>query len=150
MTFASKPCAGAAALLAGAAVVLAGPACAQPAAGHTLKATLTGAAETPAGDPHGGGTATLRVDPGKGQVCYDLQVHKIAKPTMAHIHKGAPGEAGPVVVALKAPNEAGASSGCAEAQGAVLTDILQNPAAYYVNVHNGPFPGGAVRGQLSQ
>jgi hypothetical protein len=27
--------------------------------------------------------------------------------------------------------------------------IAANPANYYVNVHNAPFPGGAVRGQLA-
>ncbi|MBA3400981.1 MAG: CHRD domain-containing protein [Actinobacteria bacterium] len=27
--------------------------------------------------------------------------------------------------------------------------IIDHPEQYYVNVHNAPFPGGAVRGQLS-
>ena len=29
-----------------------------------------------------------------------------------------------------------------------VAQILANPAAYYVNVHNADYPGGAVRGQL--
>ena len=31
----------------------------------------------------------------------------------------------------------------------LLKDILRNPENYYVNVHNAPFPNGAVRGQLA-
>ena len=30
----------------------------------------------------------------------------------------------------------------------IVADILANPAAYYVNVHTGEFPDGAIRGQL--
>jgi hypothetical protein len=139
----------ASALIAFGATGLAGPAWAQAAA-QKLTATLSGPAETPAGDPHGAGTASVRVDPDKGQVCYELHVSKIAPANMAHIHKGPPGQAGPVAIPLKAPDKTGKSSGCAPADRAVLTDLLQNPGAYYVNVHNAAFPGGAVRGQLSK
>ena len=31
----------------------------------------------------------------------------------------------------------------------LLKDIIRNPENYYVNVHNAPFPNGAVRGQLA-
>ena len=31
----------------------------------------------------------------------------------------------------------------------LLKDIIRNPENYYVNVHNTPFPNGAVRGQLA-
>jgi hypothetical protein len=151
MTFASRNFAGvAAALIALGATSLASQAVAQTSSSHTFKTTLTGPAETPPGDPHGAGTATLHVEPSKGQVCYDLRVSKIATATMAHIHKGAAGQAGPVVVPLKAPDAAGKSSGCAQADSKVLADIVQNPSDYYVNVHNAPYPGGAVRGQLSK
>jgi hypothetical protein len=29
-----------------------------------------------------------------------------------------------------------------------VQSIVADPASFYVNVHNGDFPGGAVRGQL--
>jgi hypothetical protein len=133
-----------------AAAGLASQSYAAAASGHALKATLTGAAETPPGDPKGAGTATLKVDPAKGEVCYTLEVSKIASATMAHIHKGAAGAAGPVAVPLKAPDASGKVSDCAKADAAVLNEILKTPSDYYVNVHNAQYPGGAVRGQLKK
>jgi hypothetical protein len=52
-------------------------------------------------------------------------------------------------VALDAP-KTGAAKGCKTADAAVVKAIMQNPADYYVNVHNAAFPKGAVRGQLSK
>lgn len=119
--------------------------------GRPLSTHLSGAAEKPnPGDTDGAGHAALRVNIGQSEVCYELMVEKIATATMAHIHKGAPDAAGPVVIPLTAPDAAGKSSGCAKADAAVVKDILQNPAAYYVNVHNAEFPAGALRGQLSK
>ena len=119
--------------------------------GRPLSAHLTGAAEKPAaGDPDGGGHATLRVNVGQSQVCYDLMVEKIATATMAHIHKAGPDAAGPVVVSLTAPDASGKSSACVTADAALVKDILQNPGAYYVNIHNADFRAGAVRGQLTK
>jgi CHRD domain len=31
----------------------------------------------------------------------------------------------------------------------LFADIIENSADYYVNLHNSDFPGGAIRGQLS-
>jgi hypothetical protein len=122
------------------------------AAGAKLTATLTGAAEAPGpGDANGSGVANVRVQPGKGRLCFDIQVSGIQLPaTMAHIHEAPPGVAGPVVVTLAAPDADGTSSGCLSGLSRpLLRDIAQNPGDYYVNVHNEPFPAGAVRGQLA-
>jgi hypothetical protein len=129
---------------------LAGAAGAQE-GGRPLSAHLTGAAEKPnPGDPDGAGHATFRVNVGQKQVCYDLMVEKIAPATMAHIHKGSATEAGPPVITLATPGADGKAKDCATADEAVVKDILQNPANYYVNVHNAEFRPGAVRGQLSK
>jgi hypothetical protein len=119
--------------------------------GRPLSAHLTGAAEKPAaGDPDGAGHATFKVNVGQNQVCYDLMVEKIAAATMAHIHKAPATSAGPPVLTLQTPGADGKSKACASADAALVKDILQNPDAYYVNVHNSEFPAGAVRGQLSK
>lgn len=133
-----------------AAAALAAPAIAED-GGRPLSAHLTGAAEKPnPGDPDGAGHATFKVNVGQTQVCYDLMVEKIASATMAHIHKAPATAAGPPVMTLQTPGADGKSKGCATADAAVVKDILQNPDAYYVNVHNAEFPAGAVRGQLSK
>lgn len=119
--------------------------------GRPLSAHLTGAAEKPTpGDTDGAGQASFHVNVGQSEVCYELMVEKIAASTMAHIHKAGPDAAGPVAIPLTAPDASGKSSGCAKADATVVKDILQNPGAYYVNVHNAEFPAGAVRGQLTK
>jgi hypothetical protein len=119
--------------------------------GRPLSAVLTGAAEVPGpGDPDGSGTAFITLNPGLGEICFELSVTGIAPATAAHIHLAPVGVAGPVVVPL-APPSSGVSSGCISGlprEG--VKAILQDPAAYYVNVHNAEYPAGALRGQLSK
>jgi hypothetical protein len=124
---------------------------AQTGQGKELAAvTLTGATEVPGpGDSDGSGTVKLTVNPEKGEVCYDLTVGNIQEATAAHIHEGAAGKEGPVKVGLDAP-KTGAAKGCKSADAALVQAILENPANYYVNVHNAEFPKGAVRGQLAK
>lgn len=114
----------------------------------TLTATLSGAEEVPGpGDSTATGAATVTL--GDGQLCYTLKVTGLASPTAAHIHKAAAGKAGDVVVPLETP-ENGSSEGCAKAASDVISGISKNPADYYVNVHDGAHPAGAIRGQLSK
>ena len=119
--------------------------------GVKLSTTLTGAAEVPGpGDPDGAGTASIRLRVGQGQVCHSITVSNITLPaSAAHIHRGAAGVAGPVVVTLITPDADGSVAGCVAAPRALVKEILKNPAAFYVNVHTSDFPAGAVRGQLS-
>lgn len=131
------------------AALLAGPGFAQD-GGRKLTVALTGAAEVPGpGDTDGRGTAELRVNPGQTEVCYTLRVSGIETSNAAHIHRGAADVAGPVVVGLQAP-AAGSSEGCATVSRELAMELIQSPAAFYVNVHNAPFPQGAVRGQLGK
>jgi hypothetical protein len=124
-------------------VAVAGASAAVQKSGKSLHATLTGKAETPKGDPDGSGTAEVKVN-GK-QVCWEIHAAKVGTLMAAHIHKGKPGVAGPVVVPFGATYK---SKGCSTASTALAAAILKNPSAYYVNVHNAKYPGGALRGQL--
>lgn len=118
--------------------------------GRPLTVTLTGAAEVPGpGDADGAGTAKVTLNPDKGQICYEVTVSNIGAATAAHIHAGAANVAGDVVVGLDAPGT-GSSKGCVDLDKEKVKDIIQNPANYYINVHNAEFPDGAVRGQLSK
>ena len=111
-----------------------------------VSAKLTGKTEVPKGDPNGKGLAVIHLDAKKGTVCWDFKgVTGIAAPQAAHIHKGAAGKAGTVVVPFGAAYKA---KGCQKATKAVIEAIESHPNAYYVNIHNAKFPGGALRGQL--
>jgi hypothetical protein len=119
--------------------------------GVALTATLTGVAEVPPADLDGMGTATIRLRPGQGQICFVLSVTNVEGPyTAAHIHVGTVGQVGPPVVTLTTPDATGTSRGCVAASRSLVLQILQNPGGYYVNVHTQQFPDGAVRGQLSR
>ena len=116
--------------------------------GRTYTVTMTGAQEVPGpGDPNGTGTATVTVNVPQKRVCYELEVSGIAPATMAHIHVGARGVAGPIVVTLVPPTD-GDSEGCVDVTARLAAQILARPQQYYVNVHNAEFQAGAVRGQL--
>jgi hypothetical protein len=118
----------------------------------TYATTLTGAQEVPGpGDNDAIGTAFVSLDPATNQVCYAISADKITYPaTAAHIHKGAAGVSGPVVVPFtNAPQAIGSIQvGCVTADPTVLSDIAANPSGYYVNIHTSDYPDGALRGQL--
>ncbi|HZD03900.1 MAG TPA: CHRD domain-containing protein [Longimicrobiales bacterium] len=114
----------------------------------TLAATLDGSAVVGGGDDNGSGTAVVWLDVDMTRVCYDLQVDGITEATAAHIHQAPAGQDGPPVITLSAPT-GGASTGCANVDAALIDELRRDPSAFYVNVHNPDFPGGAIRGQLS-
>ena len=79
-----------------AALVVAAVASAAGLKGNSLHATLLGKSETPKGDPDGRGTAEVKITGRK--VCWEIKVSGVQTIVAAHIHKGGPGVAGPVVV----------------------------------------------------
>ncbi len=117
------------------------------AAETTLTADLAGGAET---DEDGSGTAVVVLDPDAGTACWTFSVENIDPVTVSHIHEGAAGADGGVVVDLDVDGFDGSSEGCNDAADAdTLQAIIDDPDGYYVNVHNEAFPGGAIRGQLA-
>jgi hypothetical protein len=116
--------------------------------GKPLSADLDGASEVPIlGDPDGTGHAVIRVNSGQGTVCYDITVANVDPIFAAHVHIGGAGVAGGVVVSL--PPMLGQISGCTTGVDRdLIKAIRKDPSAYYINVHNAPFPAGALRGQL--
>jgi hypothetical protein len=119
--------------------------------GATIKAMLTGAAESPGpGDPDGSGEVAMKVEMGQKQLCFDVKVANIDAPTAGHVHKGAAGQSGPAVVVLSQVMADGAWKNCVSADAQLIGDIQRNPEGYYFNVHNAAYPDGAVRGQFTR
>jgi hypothetical protein len=113
--------------------------------GEGQSVTLTGANEVPPVNTSATGTGNVTVRADK-TVKVDLKVSGM-KPTAAHIHMGAPGANGGVIVPLekKGDNE------FVSKEGAKLTE--EQYAAYkagntYVNVHSDAHKGGEIRAQL--
>jgi hypothetical protein len=109
-----------------------------------LGAVLNGPNETAGGDADGTGTFSADVDADAGDFCYTITSAKIAAPTMAHVHAGAAGANGAPVITIDPKG----NDECVAVEPDVLRPIVAAPENYYINVHNGEFPAGAIRGQL--
>jgi uncharacterized membrane protein YgcG len=119
----------------------------------TVKATaeMTGTKEVPPADPDGTGTADFKLKKKKKQICFDVDFQNIEDPFVAHIHPGKEGVNGPPLITLfEAPGSTSPQSGCVDAAKSDIKKISKKPQNYYCNVHNDPFPGGAIRGQLKK
>ena len=116
---------------------------------------LLGTNESPAGDLDGTGVASITIDvvdstAAGAEICWDLSYSGITQPTLAHIHSGAAGTNGLIVIPFTPFTNLGPTSatGCTSASGVVAQQIVDDPANFYVNVHTADFPSGAIRGQL--
>jgi hypothetical protein len=102
-----------------------------------------------AGDPDGQGGATIVTT--DTQLCFGVAVRGIQTPIALHVHKGRRNQNGPIVVPLTpipTTGDPGASAGCVTVASDLLANITKHPHRYYVNIHTGDFPNGALRGQL--
>ena len=156
-------------------LVIASVAYASPAASQNFAAPLSGAEEVPARDTQARGVATFKLSQDGTELSYKLIVANIENVVAAHIHLGAAGTNGGVVVFLygDAPAGGGRTDGVL-AEGTIteadlinalagqplsaLIDAMESGNAY-VNVHTndgvaptntgpGDFPGGEIRGQI--
>jgi len=117
------------------------------AAAQTYTANLTADAVLPNPGPAGAsGFATLVID--GTTVSYNLLFSGVDSPTAAHIHMGAAGATGGVVVDLAPSFTGGFAAGSVTTDQDTVDAIVADPAGYYVQVHSGDFPDGALRGQL--
>lgn len=143
-------------------VGLSGPAAANrladsPTGGAPFSADLDGqqeidpvTGEPGAGDLEASGFAVATINPGQQTACYELTHDLDPLPFGFHIHVGEAGENGGIVVNFFTdPEGVVPASGCVDIDRDLAKDILRNPEGYYFNLHNDPFPAGAIRGQLS-
>lgn len=136
-----------------------------------LTATLAASNEVPAvsnAESSAAGEAIITITPTRdannaitgGTVAMDFTVRNLTSDSLiraAHIHTGAAGVNGPVLVdsqltpaaAIATPNGSASfvRSGL-QADAATINDIVSNPAGFYFNVHTALNPGGVARGQL--
>lgn len=118
----------------------------------TYKATLGPRAEVPKPNAPakaaGVFTATITERRGKATIRWTLTFRRLSGTAVAaHIHRGAPGVAGPVVVALCGPCRNGQNG-----RRVVDEDVVSGfpSGRYYVNVHTARNSAGEIRGQLKR
>lgn len=117
-------------------------------------ADLTPGDEVPGpGDPDATGRIEFTIVEAD-EWCFDMVVVGLgAAPTEAHVHAGAAGVAGDVVVPLGKPTSTEGDRDiwtdvCVAGDPTLVDQVFPDPAAFYVNVHTSAFPAGAVRGPL--
>lgn len=117
-----------------------------------LSASGTGAQEVPpgSGEESASVTGSFQLTPA-GAMTYTVRITGNSEPvTAGHIHRGAAGVNGDVVVPLDAAAINGGSSATTQVDPAIAAEIIANPAGFYLNTHSTSFapPSGNARGQL--
>lgn len=112
-------------------------------------AFMSGAEENPPVDTDATGVALFHLAE-DGTLSWDISVSDIEDITMAHIHEGAVGVNGPVVVTLYG------GTGDFDPDNPISGSAMLTPEQvdtllagnYYVNVHTTTYPAGEIRGQM--
>jgi hypothetical protein len=112
-----------------------------------LSAEATAEQESDGGRAGASASGQFAIDTDAGEFCYTVTTEKLDDAVAAHIHKGAAGVNGDVVIPLEQGKFNGGET-CTSADKALLEAIIVDPAGYYLNVHTPDHQAGAVRGQL--
>lgn len=135
---------------------------------HHFQTAMSGAEEVPPVPTQGRGNAIFSLSRDGTTLSYKVITTNVENITQSHIHIGARGVNGPVVVFLFGLVPAGVSSTGILSQGTITqANLIARPAIgfgatmaelaaamrsgnAYVNVHTIAFPGGEVRGQIKE
>jgi hypothetical protein len=113
--------------------------------GKAVNVTLSGAEEVPPVSVPGSGRGSFTIGE-DGSVKGSVTTTGVAG-TMAHIHRGAKGQNGPVIVPLVKNGDTYSAPAGAKLTEAQMQDF--RAGNLYVNVHSDRYKGGEVRGQLN-
>jgi hypothetical protein len=100
------------------------------------------------GDTTGSGSASITVNAATGQVCISATTTGIAAITALDIHEGVSGATGTSVVDFDVATGTSAAT-CVTSTPTQAQAIIDAPEGFYLDVHNGDFADGALRGQLT-
>jgi CHRD domain-containing protein len=113
---------------------------------------LTARLSPPSGSQDTNGVGAAAVTISGTRVCLAISFSGLSRVAAAHIHRGARGTNGPVVVDPKftgASGTRGTLGRCVTPNaGTTAAQIRSNPRGFYVQIHTQRTPAGAVRGQL--
>jgi hypothetical protein len=132
----------------------------------TFNISANGAKEVTAGgvpnqgDPDGLASGSLTLDNGTGSgttgfATFSITLSNIDLTTLSghHIHNAPSSTTGGIVLDFGDPDNIRSGSilsgTISNLNAATITSIFSNPSNFYYNMHNGAFPGGAVRDQLT-
>ena len=120
---------------------------------RTFNVNLTGPEEvtTQGGDPDGFASGIVTLNADTNTATWNIQYGNLDPVTDSHIHIGALGVGGGVVIPFGPGNTLGTPN---TLSGSVVDPdvdaVFANPANYYVNIHTSAFGQGAVRGQVPE
>src|SRR4051794_41690789 len=120
---------------------------------NEFRATMKGSNESPKGPASASGTFTVEFK--NGQACFRMSVKGLgARPIAAHIHKGAAGVNGGIVVDLKATaastwkgTSPRVAQKCVSAKAAGVGALRKNPSGYHPKGPPPKKPRGAAPGR---
>lgn len=117
---------------------------------HTFNVCLSGDQEVPPVATAGSGTATVSLDATTGAISVTGSYQNLgSNQTLAHVHLGALGVNGGVVLSLSGT---GGTTGTFSGSGTLSPSQTSSVTAgnTYLNVHSAALPGGELRGQVIQ